>query len=393
MMWLRRLLALGCGLALAASPAAAEKASVIRIGVVNSTSGPIAALAAEQLRGIELALKLLDGKIAGVPVEIYKEDGRYTPDTGLQAVTKLIERDHIDFLLGNQMSNELLAYAKPAADAGVFVLSGLAGPSALAGADCNPFLFVLSWENNTPSEAVGQLMTEAGIKRGWFMGQNYVTGKEHVAGAKRFFKGEIAGESYVPIEQMDFAAELAAIEAARPDGLYVFLPGASGIAFVKQFANSGAKDEVKLFSGSWLADETNFSAIGEAAIGAELGSPWFADFDNPENRKFVDAFRKEYGRNPVFYAAFQYDAVMLLNEVVTTLKGDISDKPALRAAFEHAPVHSVRGRFAFNNNHFPIQNFYAARVVNGPGGLRQETTGTIFTDHKDQFYQSCHMPG
>jgi branched-chain amino acid transport system substrate-binding protein len=385
-------LALGCGLSLAAAPAMAERASIIRIGVLNSTSGPIAALADEQIRGIDIALKELGNKIGGVPVEIYKEDGRYTPDTGLQAEAKLVERDKIDFLLGNQMSNELLAYAKPAADAGVFVLSGIAGPSALAGAECNPRLFVLSWENNTPSEAVGQLMTSAGIKRGYFMGQNYVTGKEHVAGAKRFFKGDIVGESYVPIGQVDFAAELATIQAAKPDGLYVFLPGASGIAFLKQFANSGAKGTVKLFSGSWLADETNFKAIGDAALGTYLASPWFADFDNPENKRFVAAFTKEYGRRPVFYAAFQYDAVMLLNEVVTELKGDISNKEALRAAFEHAPVHSVRGKFAFNTNHFPIQNFYAAEVVKGPDGLRHKTTETVFTDHKDQFYTSCHMP-
>ena len=290
-----QLLMVGCGLALAASPASAEKASVIRIGIINTTSGPIAALAEEQIRGIELAIQQLGGKIGGVPVEVYKEDGRYTPDTGLQAVTKLVERDKVDFLLGNQMSNEVLAYAKPAADPGVFVLSGLAGPSALAGAQCNPRLFVLSWENNTPSEAVGELMTEAGIKRGYSIGQNYVTGREHVAGAKRFFKGDIVGEAYVPIERMDFAAELAAVQAANPDGMYVFLPGASGIAFVKQFVNSGVKDKVKLFSGSWLADETNFTALGDAALGINEAANWFADLDNPDNRKFVEAFRKEYG--------------------------------------------------------------------------------------------------
>lgn len=384
---------IGCGLvALSAVPALAERASVIRIGIVNSSSGPLAALAAEQIRGIELALKLLGNKIGGVPVEVYKEDGRYTADTGLQAVTKLIELDKIDFLLGNQMSNELLAYAKPAADDGVFVLSGLAGPSALAGADCNPRLFVLSWENNTPSEAVGQLMTESGIKRGYFMGQNYVTGKEHVAGAKRFYKGEIVGESYVPIENADYAAEIAGIQAANPHGLYVFLPGASGIAFMKQFANSGLNGKVKLFSGSWLADETNFSALGPAALGVNLGANWFADLDNPENKKFVAAFRQEYGRTPVFYAAFQYDAVMLLDQVVASLGGDISNKQALRAALEHAPVHSVRGTFAFNSNHFPVQDFYAAEVVTENGQMAHKTTGTVFTDHKDQFYASCHMP-
>ena len=386
--------AIGLGLAamVAAGPALAERATVIRIGILNSTSGPIAALAAEQIRGVELAVKVLGGKIGGVPVEIFKEDGRYTPDTGLQAATKLIERDKVNFLLGNQMSNELLAYTKPAAEAGVFVLSGLAGPSDLAGAQCNPRLFVLSWENNTPSESVGAQMTADGIKRGYFMGQNYVTGKEHVAGAKRFFKGEVVGKSYVPIDHTDYAAEIAAIGAANPEGMYVFLPGASGITFLKQFVNSGLKDKVKLYSGSWLADETNFSALGDAALGLHLGANWFADLDNPENNRFVAAFRKEYGRNPVFYAAFQYDAVMLLDQAVTKLNGDISNKAALRDALEHVPFKSVRGDFAFNTNHFPIQDFYAAQVVDDGGALRQKSTKKVFTDHKDQFFGSCQMP-
>ena len=155
----------------------------------------------------------------------------------------------MDVLVGNMMSNLLLAYVGPTTKQGKIILSGIAGPSKLAGEDCNPNVFVYSWENNSPSEVVGKLMTDAGMKKAFFLSQNFVTGREHAAGAKTFYKGEVVGEAYVPIAQVDYAGEIASIRASGADFVFVFLPGSAGIAFLKQFANSGLKDRVQLFSG------------------------------------------------------------------------------------------------------------------------------------------------
>ncbi|MGH7090952.1 MAG: ABC transporter substrate-binding protein [Stellaceae bacterium] len=375
-----------------AAPAAAAPPAKIRLGVISTVSGPIAALGREQYMGADLGLKMLGNKIGGIPVDVFKVDARMTPETGLEATTRLTEKDHIDFLIGGQLSNQLLAYAKPVTATGTIIVSGIAGPEQLAGADCNPNLFVASWQNNTPSEAVGKMMTDDGVKRAFFIAQNYITGKEYVAGAKAYYKGNVAGEAFVPIEQVDYAAEIASIRAANPDAVYVFLPGAGGVAFVKQFANSGLLDKIKLFSGSWLADELDFAALGDVVTkNIYLANPWFASLDNPQNKKFVAAFKKEHGRNPVFYAAFVYDSLMLLDGAVKKVHGEIGDKKALVKAMETAPFKSVRGNFAFNTNHFPIQNFYSAKVVKKDGGLQQEVVGTVFTNFKDSFYPQCHM--
>jgi branched-chain amino acid transport system substrate-binding protein len=381
--------ALTVGIAGSASATPPDK---IRLGVISTVSGPIAVLGKEQYMGADLALKTLGNKIGGIPVEVFREDARMTPETGLQAATRLTEKDHIDFLVGGQLSNQLLAYAKPVTATGTIIISGIAGPEQLAGADCNPNLFVASWQNNTPSEAVGKSMTDAGVKSAFFIAQNYITGKEYVAGAKAYYKGKVAGEAFVPIEQVDYAAEIASIRAANPDAVYVFLPGAGGVGFVKQFASAGLLNKIKLFSGSWLADEHSFAALGDVVTkNVYLGNPWFASLDNPQNKKFVADFRKDNGRNPVFYAAFVYDSIMALDGAVKAVHGEIGDRKAVIAALEKAPFHSVRGNFAFNTNHFPIQNFYAARVIKKDGVLQHEIVGTVFKDHKDSFYQSCHM--
>lgn len=383
------------GLAAAASLALAAPASAqqtpLRVGFITILNGPLALNGREQTEGFDLALKRLGNKIGGLPIEVFREDKKMTIETAQQSISKLLEQHKIEFLFGNILSNQLLAYVPRVSQAGAITFSGIAGPSDFAGKNCNPNLFVYSWENNMPSEAVGKAMADAGMKKAFFIAQNYVTGREHVGGAKFFFKGEVAGEAYVPFTHVDYAAEIASIRASGADAVYAFLPGAGGIAFVKQFANSGLKDKVKLYGGSWLADEHSFQALGDTALGINIAAPWFADLDNPANKEFVDAFRKEYGRNPVFYAAFTYDAVNALDAAIKALKGDIKDKAALRRELEKAEFKSVRGDFSFNKNHFPVQSFYAGRVVKKGNVLMHEVGPVIFKGHKDRFSQDCTM--
>ncbi len=373
-----------------ALPAFAQQAP-IKLGLITTLNGPLASAGKEQVLGIEAAMKKLGNKIGGVPATLVVEDSKMTVDTAQQTVSKLIEQDKVDFLVGNMLSNQLLAYAPRAVDAGVFVLSAVPGPSEFAGKQCNPGVFMYSWENNTPSEAVGRSMSDAGSKKAFFIAQNYVTGKEHVAGAKFYYKGAVAGEAYVPFTQVDFSAELASIRASGADSVYVFLPGAAGIAFIKQFEGAGLKDKVSLFGGSWLADEHSFPAFGDTALGLNLAGNWFATLNNPANKEFVDQFKKDNGRNPVFYAATAYDSIMALDSAVRALNGNIKDKTALRRELEKADFKSVRGNFKFNNNHMPIQTFYAAKVVKKDGTLMHEAGKVIFADHRDRFYQECNM--
>jgi branched-chain amino acid transport system substrate-binding protein len=376
---------------LAASPAFAQGADKIRLGFITTSSGPVAVLGKEQMMGLDLALKKLDNKLGGIPVEVFREDAKMTTDTAQQATAKLVENHKIDFLVGNMLSHQVLAYLKPVTDSGAIILSSISGPSKVAGEECNPNFFAYSWENNAPSESTGQLMTNMGSKKAFFLAQNYVTGKEHAEGAKHFYKGQVVGEAYVPIPQVDYAAEIASIRASGADSVFVFLPGAGGIAFVKQFANSGLKDKVKLMGGSWLADEHSFEALGDTALGLNLAAPWFPQLDNPTNKAFVADFQKEYGRLPVFYSAFVYDSMMALDAAVKAA-GGAKDKAKVRAELEKANFKSIRGdSFKMNVNHFPIQNYYSAEVVKKDGKLEHKVTGTIFKDQKDRFFQACKM--
>ena len=99
------------------------------------------------------------------------------------------------------------------------------------------------------------------------MAPNYQAGKDALAGFKRYFKGDVVDEVYVPLNQLDYAAELARIAAAQPEAIFVFLPGGMGVNFVKQFRQAGLADKITFLS-AFTVDE--FDAAGPAGRGARL---------------------------------------------------------------------------------------------------------------------------
>ena len=377
-------------LATAATAMPAQAQKEIRLGFMSPLSGPLTFLGREQIMGMELALEQLGYKLGGIPVKVFKQDGRMSAATANQAATKLVEQDKIDILTGLILSNQTIAITKPLTDKGIFVISGVSGPKPLAGSRCNPNFFAISWQNEQPSEALGKYMTQQGVKSVFAISQSYVAGRDHVAGVWHFYKGKRVGEAYVPRTHTDYAGEIARIRSAGPGGIFMFLPGRGGIAFLKQMRGAGLVGKIKIYGGSWVADEHSFKAVGDAAIGAELSNPWWAQLDNPTNKAFVAAFRKKYGRTPVFYAAFMYDVINLLDAAVKEA-GGITDKDKFRAALRKANFKSVRGSFKFNTNHYPIQDFYIGKVVKKGGQLTHEVIGKPFTAQGDRYAKDCKM--
>src|SRR6185436_8213718 len=115
-------------------------------------------------------------------------------------------------------------------------------------------------------------------------------------------------------------------------------------------------------------------------------SQWAHDLPVAENRKFVADFEKEYGRLPSLYASQGYDAARLIDAAVRGVQGRIEDKPTMRAALAAAEFNSVRGRFRFNRNQYPVQDYYL-RVIekDARGRVTNRTVGTIFKDHADAY--------
>jgi branched-chain amino acid transport system substrate-binding protein len=373
---------------IATSAQAQEK---LKIGIVTTLSGPAAVLGQQLRNGFQLAVKDNGGKLGGREVELFVQDDELKPDVAVSKAKALIDRDKVDFVVGPIFSNILVAIMKPVTEGGAFLISPNAGTSNFAGKDCNPNFFVTSYQNDQNHEVMGKYAQDAGMKKVFIMAPNYPAGKDSLAGFKRYFKGEIADEVYVPLNQLDYSAELSKISASGAEAVFVFLPGGMGVNFVKQFRQAGLADKMKFLS-AFTVDESTLPAQKEAALGFFGGANWAPDLNNPQNKKFVAGYEKEYGGAiPATYAFQSYDAALLIDGALKATKGNTTDKNALRAALAKAPFTSLRGAFKFNTNHYPIQDFYQVKVVKVGDKFATSIDKKVFTAYADPHVKDCAM--
>ncbi len=169
-------------LAFAAGPATVESAiaqqKTVKIGFISSFSGPVAAIGNDMRNSFELGLDHVGRKLGGLPVEVIYEDDEIKPDVGLQKTQKLIQSDHVDFVVGYIWSNVLLASMPALTDSKTMTVVTNAGASQLAGNQCSPYIFSTSFQNDQVPAAVGTYMNQKGIKSVFLMAPNYTAGKD-----------------------------------------------------------------------------------------------------------------------------------------------------------------------------------------------------------------------
>ena len=363
----------------------------LKIGIIATLSGPPAVLGQQLRNGFNLAVKDLNGKLGGRDVEVIVADDELKPDLAVNKVKALVDRDKVDFVVGPIFSNILAAIMKPVTEGGAILISPNAGTSNFAGKECNPNFFVTSYQNDQVFAVSGKHAQDTGIKKAFLMAPNYQAGKDALAGFKAFFKGDIADEVYVPLNQLDFSAELAKIAAAKPDAVYVFLPGGMGVNFVKQFRQAGLANNVTFLS-AFTVDELTLPAQQDAALGFFGGANWAPDLDNPQNKRFVAAYEKEFGAVPATYAFQAYDAALLIDSAVRQVQGNVANREALRAAMMKAEFTSLRGGFKFNTNHYPIQDFYLVKVAKrADGKFETQIVKKVFENYADPHAKDCAM--
>jgi branched-chain amino acid transport system substrate-binding protein len=385
-----RILTLIAAISLLAAPAFAAGKEV-KIGLITTLSGPAGVIGKHMKDAADLAMDMLGHKIGGLPAEIVYGDDQFRPDVGRQVSEEMLKRDKVDFMTGFIWSNVLLASYEPIIKSGIIFIGANAGPHEMAGAMCAPNYFSASWQNDQTPEAMGKYMNDQKMDDVYLIAPNYAAGKDMVAGFQRYFKGKVAAQVFTKPGQADYQVEISQIAAAKPKEVFIFLPGAMGIQFIKQYDQAGLRGKIPLYS-AFTADETTLPAIGAAADGNYEVSFWSPDLDNPRSKAFVAAFRKKYNYIPSYYAAQQFDAIFMIDDAVRAVKGNLADKKDMIARIDKAQFPSVRGKFSFNTNHFPIENFYLLKIEKDTDGQYvRKIQSVVFANHKDAYYTECHM--
>ena len=136
-------------------------------------------------------------------------------------------------------------------------------------------------------------------------------------------------------------------------------------------------------------DKGILKAVGNAALGVKNTSQWSKDLNNEANNKFVEDFKKEFGRLPSLYASQGYDTGKLL--ISAMIKASVKDIDAFREAIRSADFKSTRGSFKFSSNNHPIQDIYVREVVREGNVLTNKIVSVGLKDHSNAYVSQCSM--
>lgn len=368
----------------AAMTALAGAASAeVKIGMITTLSGGGAGLGIDVRDGFMLAME----QSGRDDIEVIVEDDERAPDVAVRIADRMIQAEDVDIMTGIIWSNLAMAVVPSATAQGVFYLSPNAGPSQLAGRGCHENYFNVAWQNDNLHEAAGAYANTAGYANSFILAPNYPAGQDALAGYKRFFEGELAGEIYTDLGQTDYAAEIAQIRASGADSVFFFLPGGMGISFLRQYADSGL--DIPVVGPAFSFDQGILQAVGEDALGVVNTSQWSPDLDNPTNVAFVEDFQEAYGRIPSLYASQGFDTANLILSALDV--AEPSDADAFRDALRAADFDSTRGDFEFGPNHHPIQDIYVREVVQDGDVFTNRLIGTALEDRGDAYAEQCDM--
>lgn len=370
--------------------AGAQEVPTLRIGLMATLSGP-AAVYGEHLRdGFLLAVDQSNGMLGGLKTNVIVVDDKLDPDHALQEVTRLIEENGIDILVGVNFSKVMLAVHDPVVHSKTIFIGTHSGPAPIAGQGCSRYFFSVAPQDDQVQETMGRYASLKGFQKIVTVAPDFDASRDAIIAFRKHFRGQIARELYPKLGQTDFSDEIGQIIELEPDAVFAYMPAGMGVELVNQFHASGLKGIVPFLSTQTI-NSLSLPYTKEKAEGLFSASHWAPNLDNPANKRFVREFARKYNYPPSVYAAEGFDAGKLIHFALE-FTGGIKETEALVNALQAAPFESVRGDFRFNTNQFPIEDFYLVEAVRRTSSLYEmEAVARVFDDLGDAYAGSCRM--
>ncbi|ARV59816.1 urea ABC transporter substrate-binding protein [Nostocales cyanobacterium HT-58-2] len=337
-----------------ASSVAAASGDTIKVGILHSLSGTMAISEKSVVDAEKLALKEINaaGGILGKQVEAIIEDGASNWDTFREKATKLIDQDKVAVVFGCWTSASR-KNVKPVFESKDHMLWY---PVQYEGQECSKNIFYTGAAPNQQIEpSIDWLLKNKG-KQFFLVGSDYVfprTANTIIKAQLEALGGKTVGEDYLPLGNTEVTPIITKIKQALPNGgvIYNTLNGDSNVAFFKQLKGAGLTPE-KYPSMSVSIAEEEVKAIGvEYLKGHYAAWNYFQTVDTPANKKFVEAFKKEYGAERVTNDPMEaaYIAVYLWKQAVE--KAGTTDLAKVRAAAYGQTIDAPEGKVTVDANH------------------------------------------
>ena len=371
-------------LAIGALAATAAPAQTVKIGLINTYSGPMASNGVQVQRAIDLFMKLNESKLPkGVKVEIIKRDDTgINPETAKRLATELIVREKVNLLTGVIWTPNAASIAPLTKEAKVPFVIMNAGTSFLT--TLSPYIARTSftlWQSSYP---MGEWAAKK-YKSAYVAVADYGPGHDAQDAFIKSFKaggGTIVGSVRMPPPTSDFAPYLQRVKDAKPEALFVFVPaGKSATALMKGFGDLGLREAgIKLIGPGDITTDEELPNMGDVPLGVTTMFHYSAAGNRPANKKFVEEYKKAYGQDawPNFISVGAWDGMQLIFDAIIQQKGRIDPDKTMAIFKGWKNANSPRGPVSIDpQTRDIVQNEYVREVRKVDGHLANVELETI----------------
>ena len=362
----------GAGIATMASPnlAFAQGTGPVRIGLLAAKTGPLASGGIDMELALTMFFKEHDFTLAGRKVDLIVAYTAGVPATARTKAQELVEKNDVHCIIGPLAAFEALAITDYLTEKQVPTL-GVSAAEDMTQRHPSPWYVRLS---STAAQCAYPLAEysakELKYKKIVTIADDFAYGHEMCAGFQRVFEdngGKIIQKIFTPLATPDYGSYVAQVKNA--DAIFLAYAGSNGFRFLRQFVEYGLKDKMAVIGGMTALDESVLRNMGDEALGIVTTSFYSAEVDNPLNKAFAPAFRKQFKYDPGYYAASTYIAGEVLEAALKAIKANAEDRKALMAAIRGTDVDTIRGPIKFDEFGNIIGDVYIRKVTRTDGRL------------------------
>jgi branched-chain amino acid transport system substrate-binding protein len=367
----RRFVQAAGGLAFARSLPSFGQQGPIRLGLMTVKTGPLASGGIDMERALVMYLRERKNTLAGRKVELFVGDSAGVPAQARTKVQELVERERIQVMIGPLAAGEALAVDDYIRAQQLPTLS-VAAAEDMTQRKPNPwFVRGTSTSSQNAHPLADYCAKNLKMKRMAAIADDIPYGHEMVAGFQRVFEdngGRIVQKMFPPLTVPDYGSFIAQLKT-NVDGVFLGFAGSNGFRYLRQFNEYGLRGKVTPVGGMTALDEAVLRNMGDEALGIVTSCWYSAELDNPQNRSFAEAFRKEFKYDPGFYAAATYVEAAVLEAALMQAKGNIEDKNGFMKILKNVKADTVRGPVSFDEYGNVVGSVYIRKVERKQGRL------------------------
>ena len=286
----------------------------IKVGLVDTYTGPATAFTNDVLDGFNLAVGTINAKggVLGRKIEVLTRDDKFKPDIGLTMAKELILKENVDLVMGTINSATALAVSDLCKKEKVPFLVTFSKSDKITGEKGHRYVFSMNENTEMAGRATAKLLAKKLYVRYWIAGDDYEYGHAIANGVYEHLKSlnpkvQLLGQSWWKVGETDFTPYITQILAAKPDFVIVATGGAGMVNFQKAAQSTGFNKRVPFYQHAGI-DLSTLMPQGQNAPEGVYGTANYLFYhpNTKENKAFADEFRKAYNRYPKSGALYGY---------------------------------------------------------------------------------------